>query len=351
TEPYERSIDMHVARLRRKIEPEPKAPRFIVTVPGTGYKFAARPETVEENRRSPWAKEPEMRTEAEPTWFNRLRPADHVPERVLLPHSGSERRQVTVLSCDLADLTELVRNLDPEELAHIIHGFQDACTAVIANLGGSIPALTGHEILALFGYPQGHEDAAVRAVPAGLQLVAKAGQLPSPPGKPLQVRVGVATGLVVIADQGAVGEPLTVAVGLRNKASPSSVIVTATTRRLLGGEFICDEPTLCGLPGISVKVNVCGVRGARIVERRFNSMRGAALTQFVGRQHELSRLLAAWKSAKDGKGQVVLLGGEAGIGKSRLCETFLTRIAKEPHITVRYQCSPHYINSPFWPII
>src|SRR5262249_32290550 len=140
-------------------------------------------------------------------------------------------------------------------------------------------------------------------------------------------------------------------VGLRNKASPSSVIVTATTRRLLGGEFICDEPTLCELPEISVKVNVCGVRGARIVESRFNSMRGAALTQFVGRQHELSRLLAAWKSAKDGKGQVVLLGGEAGIGKSRLCETFLTRIAKEPHITVRYQCSPHYINSPFWPII
>jgi DNA-binding response OmpR family regulator/class 3 adenylate cyclase/predicted ATPase len=349
TEPYERSIDMHVARLRRKIEPEPKAPRFIVTVPGIGYKFAARPETVEENRRSPWANELEMRTEAEPTWFNRLRPADTVPERALLPHSGSERRQVTVLSCDLADLTELVRNLDPEELAHIVHGFQDACTAVIANMGGSIPALTGHEILALFGYPQAHEDAAARAVHAGLHLVAKT--VLSPSGKPLQVRVGIATGLVVIADQGAVGEPLTVAVGLRNKAPPSSVIVAATTRRLIGGEFICDEPSLCELPEISVKVDVCGVKGARIVESRFNSMRGAALTQFVGRQHELRQLLAAWERAKAGKGQVVLLGGEAGIGKSRLCETFLNRIAEEPHITIRYQCSPHHINSPFWPII
>jgi DNA-binding response OmpR family regulator/class 3 adenylate cyclase/predicted ATPase len=351
TEPYERSLDMHVARLRRKIEPEPKAPRFIVTVPRTGYKFAARPETVEENRRSPWANELEMRTEAEPTWFNRLRPADTVPERALLPHSGSERRQVTVLSCDLADLTELVRNIDPEELAHIMHGFQDSCTAVIANMGGSIPALTGHEILALFGYPQAHEDAAARAVHAGLHLVAKTGHLLSPSGKPLQVRVGIATGLVVIADQGAVGEPLTVAVGLRNKAPPSSVIVTATTRRLLGGEFICDEPSLCELPEISVKVDVCGVKGARIVESRFNSTRGAALTQFVGRQHELRQLLAAWERAKAGKGQVVLLGGEAGIGKSRLCETFLNRIAEEPHIKIRYQCSPHYINSPFWPII
>src|SRR5262249_36161649 len=266
TEPYERSIDMHVARLRRKIEPEPKAPRFIVTVPGTGYKFAARPETVEENRRSPWANELEMRTEAEPTWFNRLRPADTVPERALLPHSGSERRQVTVLSCDLADLTELVRNLDPEEFAHIMHGFQDACTAVIANMGGSIPAPTGHEILALFGYPQAHEDAAARAVHAGLHPLAKTGHLLSPSGKPLQVRVGIATGLVVITEQGAVGEPLTVAVGLRNKAPPSSVIVTATTRRLLGGEFICDKPSLCELPEISVKVDVCGVKGARIVE-------------------------------------------------------------------------------------
>ena len=340
---YGRSIDMHVGRLRRKIEPDPKAPRFIITVSGAGYKFAAGPRTVEENRESPATIEPGERLEAVP---DRARGA-----RINLPHSGSERRQLTVLSCELVGSMAPAIDADPEDLAGVVHRFQDACAGAITNMGGSVAAFTGHEVLALFGYPKAYEDDAERAVQAGLDLVAKMEEFVWTSGKPLQVRIGIATGLVVVADQDVVGEPSTVAPRLRSIAPAGSILVAASTRKLLGRAFICDDPSSYELVGISEKVTACLVTGRRSIENRFSSARGPRLTRFVGRQHELQQLLSLWDRAIANQGQVALLCGEAGIGKSRVCEVFLERINARPHTTIRYQCALHHSNSPLYPII
>ena len=203
-EPYGRSVDTQIGRLRRKIEPDPKTPRFILTVSGAGYKFAAGPRTIDGNRNTPAPLEPGERLEAEPTQRNGTgltgTAAGH-GSGSSLPHSGSERRQVTVLSCDYVGSTASAINGDPEDFAHIVESFQNACAGIIADAGGSIAGFAGQELLALFGYPKAHEDDAERAVRAGLDLVAKMGELSSPSGEPLQVRIGIATGLVVVADQ------------------------------------------------------------------------------------------------------------------------------------------------------
>ena len=355
-EPYGRSVDMQIGRLRRKIEPNPRAPRFILTVSGAGYKFAAGPQTVEGNRDSSAAIDLEKRAEAESARFDGIGLAGVEPERahglrISLPHFGSERRQLTVLSCELVSSMAPADIVDPEDFARVIDSFQDACAAVIANMDGSIVGSTGHEVSALFGYPKAHEDDAERAVHAGLDLVAKARDLIWPSGKPLQVRIGIATGLVVVADQGVIGEPSTAAPRLRSVAPPNSILVAPSTRRLLGRAFVCDDLSPYELTGVSEKVTACLVTGKRAVESRFSSMRGPRLTQFVGRQHELQQLLALWEQVQADQGQVALLCGEAGIGKSRVCEVFLERITAEPHVTIRYQCALHHANSPFYPII
>jgi DNA-binding response OmpR family regulator/class 3 adenylate cyclase/predicted ATPase len=350
---YGRSIDVQIGRLRRKIEPDPKAPRFIVTVSGAGYKFAAGPQTIDGNRNTPAPLESGERLETEPTRRNGTGLADTAwhGSGTSLPHSGSERRQVTVLSCDYVGSTASAINGDPEDFAHVVESFQNACAGVIANAGGSIAGFAGQEVLALFGYPRAHEDDAERAVRAGLDLVAKMGELLSSSGEPLQVRIGIATGMLVVANQRAVGQPSTVAPRLRNIAPPNSVLIAASTQKLLGNAFICDDPGSHELAGIPQRVTACLVTGRKAVESRFSSMRGPRLTQFVGRQHELQQLMAAWKNVKADKGQVALLCGEAGIGKSRVCEVFLQRITAEPHMRIRYQCTPHHANSPFYPII
>jgi DNA-binding response OmpR family regulator/class 3 adenylate cyclase/predicted ATPase len=355
-EPYGRGVDMQIRRLRRKIEADPKVPRFILTVSGAGYKLAAGPRTVEGNHKSSAPIETRGQLGGEPIQLNGIGPAGersheaHGPG-INLPHSGSERRQLTVLSCELVGSSAPVVDVDPEDFARVVHSFQGACAVVIANLGGTIVGSTGHEVLALFGYPMAHEDDAERAVHAGLDLVAKIGELVWPSGGPLEVRTGIATGLVVVAAQGVVGEPSTAAPQLRNIAPPNSILVTPSTRRLLGRAFVCDDPGSYELAGFSHKVTAFQVTGRRAVESRFSSMRGPRLTRFVGRQHELQRLLGLWEQAKAGEGQVALLCGEAGIGKSRVCEVFLGRIIAEPHVTMRYQCELHHANSPFYPII
>ena len=340
---YGRSIDMHVGRLRRKIEPDPNAPRFIITVSGAGYKFAAGPQTVQENGDAPAAIEPGEQMEAAPA---RAR-----SPRISLPHSGSERRQLTVLSCELMGSMAPASYVDPEDLARVVHRFQDVCAGVITNMGGSVAGFSGHEVLALFGYPKAYEDDAERAMHAGLDLAAKMDEFVWPSGKPLQVRMGIATGLVVVADQDVVGEPATVAPRLRSITPAGSILVAASTRKLLGRAFICDDPSSYELAGVSEKVTACLVAGRRSIENRFSSTRGPRLTQFVGRQHELQQLMTLWERVKADQGQLALLSGEAGIGKSRVCEVFLERITTEPHITIRYQCAPHHTNSPFYPII
>src|SRR3984957_636665 len=347
---YGRSVDMHIGRLRRKIEPDAKAPRFILTVSGTGYKLAAGPRPIRGGTQDLFETAGlRGQPEGKPALLDGISLAGVVPERTPVDsvNSGSERRHLTVLSCEF--VSSATSKIDPEDFALVVHSFKEACGTIMANMGGSIAGLMGHEVLALFGYPKAHEDDAERAVHAALDIAAKAKE--GPLCELLQVQIGIATGLVIATDQGAVGEPSTLAPHLRSVAPPNSILVAASTRRLLGRAFVCADPGSYELAGVSEKVTACLVTGRRAVESRFSSMRGPRLTQFVGRQHELQQLAALWKQAKAGKGQGALLCGEAGIGKSRVCEVFLERITADPHITIRYQCALYHANSPFYPII
>ena len=218
-------------------------------------------------------------------------------------------------------------------------------------MGGTIATVTPDEILAFFGYPEAHEDDAERAVNAGLDAVAKIGQLVSPKGEPLQARVAVATGLALASQRQAVGEPSVIAAVMCDQAAPNSVLVTASTRRLLSRAFVCENLEQHALAGVSEPVSACRVTGKRAVASRFKGKRSNKITRLIGRDQELQRLLALWDRAKRGEGQVGLICGEAGIGKSHLCEFLLGRLVEEPHATLRYQCSPHHLNSPFYPVI
>ena len=319
-EPFDRSIDMLVARLRRKIEPDPKAARFLVTVPGVGYKLMVRPRSADAR---PSGAEP-----AEP-----------------------ERRQLTVLACNLVGAMGFAVNLDPEDLSRVTRDFQDAVVAAITRMGGTIATVAPDQIMVLFGYPEAHEDDAERAVDAGLDAVTKIGQLRSPLGEPLQAQVAVATGLALASQNQAVGEPRAIVAGLCNLATPNSVLVAASTRRLLSSAFVCGNPERYELVGLSQPISAYRVTRKQTVESRFKAKRLNRITRLVGRDQELQQLLALWDRAKRGEGQVGHVCGDGGIGKSHLSEAFLGHIAEEPHATIRYQCSPQHLNSPFYPVI
>ena len=353
-EPYDRNVDMLVARLRRKIEPNPKAPAFILTVPGLGYKFAVRPQSVEDGKLLPGV-DLERPTDARATWVNQSA-FDEVlsksaPGQVASTPSESARRQVTVFSCRLVGSAALAANLDPEDFAGTVHRFQDICSSVITQWDGAVTHMLAGEILALFGYPKSHEDDAERAVHAGLDLIPKIGELLSPAGKPLQARIAIATSLVFVGEnQTATGEAIVTA-RLLNATAPNSVSVSSSTRKLLGNVFTCDDAQLCKLQGVSEPVAAYRVTGKRATGSRFDAKRSGKQTRFVGRQYELRQMSTLWEQAKGAKGQVVLVCGEAGIGKSRVCSAWLDSIAEEPHITLRTHCSPYHTNSPFYPVI
>jgi DNA-binding response OmpR family regulator/class 3 adenylate cyclase/predicted ATPase len=348
-EPYDRSIDMLVARLRRKIEPNPKAPRFILSAPGVGYKFIVQPQ-IAESISAPPAIDLEMSNRSGLTETKPVTPSGH---DITSQRSEPETRQVTALSCGLVGLTALA-GVEPEDLGAIVQRFQEICIPVIKKWGGVVSNSVGDEILALFGYPTAHEDDAERAVHAGLDLAANISKLSPSPGEAVQTQVAIATGLVLISEnQTVIGEAIVMAGRLRNITPPNSINVAASTRKLLGSVFVCDDPQLCELEfqGVSKPVTACRVRGRRAIGSRFDARRTGTRTRFVGRQHELQQMTALWERAKGGKGQVALLCGEAGIGKSRICEAWLDRITDEPHVTMQFQCSPHHTNSPFHPII
>jgi class 3 adenylate cyclase/DNA-binding response OmpR family regulator/predicted ATPase len=340
-EPYDRSVDMLVARLRRKIEPDSKKPRFILSVAGVGYKFAVRPQRIENGKS---LQVPDLEQ------FNRSGVGEVELGQGI---SESEKRQLTVLSCELIGSAAFAVNLDPEDFGVTIRRFQEICTTVITRWGGAVVNFVGDEILASFGYPKCYEDNAERAVHAGLELMANVGELRCESSEPLQVRIAIATGSVLVGkNQPPLGEAIVIASRLRKMKSPNSVTVTAKTRSLLGGDvFVCNNPEQFEFEGICEPVTAYQVEGKRAIECRFVAHRTGRSTQFVGREHELRQISTLWERTKGGKGQVVLLCGEAGIGKSRLAETWLNRITEEPHTTIMYQCSPHHIDGPFFPVI
>jgi class 3 adenylate cyclase len=237
----------------------------------------------------------------------------------------AERRQVTVMFSDLVGSTRLSARMDPEDLREVISAYQKCVNEAVHRFGGFVAKYLGDGVLAYFGYPQAHEDDAERAVRAGLELIAAVIALRTPTS--LQTRVGIATGLVVVGDligsgeaqeRGIVGETPNLAARLQGIAEPNKVVMADGTRRLLGSLFELEDLGAKDLKGIAGPVRAWAALRASTMESRFDALHASSLTALVGREEETELLLRRWSRAKSGEGQVVLLSGEAGIGKSRL---------------------------------
>ena len=280
------------------------------------------------------------------------------PSAPIAPHETAERRQVTVMFSDLVGSTALSARMDPEDLREVISAYQKCVKETVERFGGFVAKYMGDGVLVYFGFPQAHEDDAERAVRAGLELVTAVGALKT--HAPLQTRVGIATGLVVVGDligsgasqeQAIVGETPNLAARLQGVAESNSVVIAESTRKLVGNLFELEDLGSQVLKGITSAVRAWAVLRPASVESRFEALHAGGLTELVGREEELELLLRRWTKAKTGEGQVVLLSGEAGIGKSRLTAALLERLAAEPHTHLRYFCSPQHTDSALHPTI
>jgi predicted ATPase/class 3 adenylate cyclase len=275
--------------------------------------------------------------------------------------SQAERRQLTVMFVDLVGSTELSRRLDPEDMREVIRAYQNATAGEILRFEGHVAKFMGDGILAYFGWPRAQEDAAERAVRAGLAAVQVLGHVATLAGEPLAARVGIATGVVVVGDlvgegaaqeEAVVGETPNLAARLQQMAEPGAVVIAEATRRLVGGLFVVDA-----LPGAMLRgfgdavVRAFRVLGEGAAESRFEAMHGAAPGLMIGRDEELALLLERWRLTKAGEGQAVLLTGEPGIGKSRLVLALRERLRAEDHARICYACSPYHASSALWPVV
>jgi class 3 adenylate cyclase len=271
---------------------------------------------------------------------------------------SAERRHVTVMFSDLVGSTALSTQMDPEDLRKLISAYQKCVTDVVRRFGGFVAKYMGDGVLVYFGYPEAHEDDAERAVRSALELVAEVTNLTT--DITLRTRVGIATGLVVVGDlvgsgeaqeRGIVGETPNLAARLQGLAEPNMVVIAEATRRLIGNLFELKDLGLQDLKGIAGSVPVWAALRPAAMERRFEAFHGGDLSTIVGRDEETQLLLRRWSRANNGEGQVVLLSGEAGIGKSRLTTAFLKQISDEPHARLRCFCSPQRTDSALYPTI
>jgi class 3 adenylate cyclase len=271
---------------------------------------------------------------------------------------GGERRQLTVMFCDLVGSTALSEKLDPEELRSLLHAYRTLCGDVIARYDGFLARHVGDGILTYFGWPIAHEDDAERAVRAALEIVHTVKRASST--EDLSVRIGIATGPVVVGETAGTGDQSKLAVGntpnlaarLQGLATADQIVIAASTRRLAGNAFELTDLGEHDLKGIAEPVHAWRVERALVTASRFDANRGGStLTPLVGRDEELDLLLSRWSQAKDGEGQVVLLSGEPGIGKSRILNTLRERLEAQSVQALRFQCSPYYVNSAFCPVI
>ena len=279
---------------------------------------------------------------------------------VAQPKDAAERRQLTVMFCDLVGSTDLSARFDPEDLRAIIGAYHHCCATAVERNGGFVAKYMGDGVLAYFGYPQAHEHDAERAVRAGLALGQAVPMLRTPAGSPLHVRIGIATGVVVVGDligagaaqeQAVVGETPNLAARLQAIAESDAVVIAESTRRLLGNIFELRNLGTLNLKGIAGPARAWTALRRSSVASRFDALHTSGLTPLVGREEESELLLRRWSRAREGEGQVVLLSGEAGIGKSRLTAAVLEHLAAEPHTRLRYYCSPHHADSALYPII
>jgi len=327
-EPFDRNIDVLVGRLRRKIEADPRTPRLIVTVPGVGYKFAARLEPAAD----PAGLEPVARPRGWP--------------RVV------ERRLLTVMRCGLAGADRLAATLDPEELHRLVAAYHARCAVAISRFGGVIAHYESDGVLAYFGYPVAHEHDAERAIRAGLAVGAAAAEIDAGLPTSLDARVGIATGAVIIGDlfgedsdeHAALGQAPELAARLAATGGAGAVVVAAATRRLVGGLFDCRALGANDDEAFQVV-------GEGAAETRFDALHAGDLTPFVGRDEEIGLLLRRWQRARAGAGRVVHVIGEPGLGKSRLVVELRARLAEEAPRSIGLSCSPLGMDIAFHPFI
>jgi len=292
-------------------------------------------------------------------------PEAQQPQPRAEPHvPDAERRQLTVLFCDLVDSTALSSLLDPEDWREVVRAYQETCAKVIARFEGHIAQYLGDGLLVYFGYPLAHEDDAQRAVRAGLVMVEAMGQLNTRLARErkvhLAVRLGCHTGLVVVGEMGggdrqeqlALGETPNIAARLQGVAAPNTVVISATTLPLLGGFFACQSLGTPPLKGLAQPLEVYQVLSENTARSCLEMASSTGLTPLIGREPEVALLRERWVQVKEGMGQVVLLGGEAGIGKSRLVQVLKAHVASDPQAWLTpCQCSPYYQNSALYPII
>jgi len=289
-----------------------------------------------------------------------LQPFSPADRSTLLEASVAERRQLTVMFCDLVGSTALAEGMDLEEYREVLAAYQTESAKAIKRYNGYIARYMGDGLLVYFGYPQAHEDDAERAVRSGLDVVEAIGNLKAGQTIGLQVRIGIATGQVVAGDiigEGAseeravLGDTPNLAARLQSLAAPGTVIISSHTRRLTGRLFTYADAGRHELKGFSEPAQAWRVVCEAASESRFEATRSPEDTVLVGREIECLLLLDRWERAKDAEGQVVLLSGEPGIGKSRLTHALREHVNTEPHTLLRCQCSPHHVNSAFYPFI
>src|SRR5271169_4052433 len=273
------------------------------------------------------------------------------------PQDAAERRQLTVMFCDLVGSTPLSTRFDPEDLREIVGAYHRCVADTVSRFAGFVAKYMGDGVLVYFGYPEAHEDDAERAVRAGLAVIDAVGRLATP--EPLNVRLGVASGLVVVGDligagaaqeRGVVGETPNLAARLQALAQPGTLVIAESTRRQIGTLFEIEDRGPQSLAGFAEPQRAWRVVGESGVLSRFEALRSET-PPLVGREEELDLLLRRWRQAKAGEGRVVLISGEPGIGKSRLTAELGGHIEDEPHTRLRYFCSPHHQDSALYPVI
>jgi class 3 adenylate cyclase/tetratricopeptide (TPR) repeat protein len=288
------------------------------------------------------------------------KPASQAEPEILSasPDRQTELRQITVMFCDLVDSTPLSGKLDLEDVQALIDAYREACSTAIKRYEGRIARYFGDGVMVFFGWPRAHEDDAIRAVHAALESVSAIPKISGP--VTLAARVGISSGPVVISEIGsavaapsmdATGETPTVAARLQTLAPANGVVISESTKRRIAAAFELEDLGFKELKGIDKPVHVYRVLAAKTKTSRFEAAHTGSLTPFVGRSTELNVLLDRWQKVKEGDGQVVLLSGIPGVGKSRLVHELRLQIEQEPHFLLQHQCSPYHSQSAFFPII
>ncbi len=347
----EGNIHVHVSALRKALDDLGDGDSYVVTIPGRGYRLVGLDQLPSESPKDP-------SSAPNPPAPNYASGA-LVEDALNAKPSPIEKRQLTVVSCELIGAACLAEQLDPEDLSELIAAFYQYWNETIAHFGGVVTRLAGDEMLAYFGYPHAREHDAEQAVRAGLALIGNAGRLGAACGIP-PMRLGIATGPVVVGVRvssaapeqgGLVGETLTLATALRRIADPNTVVIAENTRRLVGDLFDLRILAHRQIEGFSKSIDTFEVVRPSALHSRFEALHGSLLTPLVGREEELELLLRRWQRVTAGEMQVVLVSGEPGIGKSRLTVELQKRIRMERHVPLRYFCSPHHQDSALYPVI